>query len=119
MDERTKVLLDRTFFFGIGVLKFLKKLPYHSIYKIPVNQLARSSTSVGSNYEEAQGAFSKKDFHHKISICYKEARESVYWLRTLKELYSEECYEKDFDFFLSEGKQLLKIFGSIKKTSEK
>jgi four helix bundle protein len=35
--------------------------------------------------EEANGGQSKKDFLSKMSIAYKEARESDYWLRILKD----------------------------------
>jgi four helix bundle protein len=47
------------------------------------DQLLRSGTSVGANYEEAQGAESKGDFAHKLQIALKEVRESNYWLRLL------------------------------------
>lgn len=47
------------------------------------SQLLRSGTSVGANIEEAQGAQSRKDFIHKMSIAYKEIRESGYWIRLL------------------------------------
>ena len=33
--------------------------------------------------QEADGAESKKDFIHKVSISYKEARESRHWLATI------------------------------------
>lgn len=39
-------------------------------------QLLRSGTSIGSNIEEAIGGQSKKDFFAKLTISYKEARES-------------------------------------------
>jgi len=38
---------------------------------------------VGANYMEADGAESKKDFRHKISICKKEAKETKHWLRMI------------------------------------
>lgn len=41
----------------------------------------RSTGSVGANYIEADEALSKKDFVHRIKICRKEAKESIYWLR--------------------------------------
>jgi four helix bundle protein len=81
-------------------------------------QVGRSSISIGANYEEAQGAVSKRDFANKIGICYKEARESVYWLRILEQLYDETKYKKDFELFLKESKELKNIFASIKKTSK-
>ncbi|MBI4929760.1 MAG: four helix bundle protein [Bacteroidetes bacterium] len=117
MNPKTQELLDRTFRFGVRILKFLKTLPDDYIYRIPKGQLARAGLSIGSNYEEAQGAISKRDFANKISICYRESRESVYWLRVLKELYPEEKYIKDFVEFINEGIELKKIFGSIKKSS--
>ena len=117
MSEKAQQLLDRTFLFGVSVLKFLRKLPDNYIDRVPKGQLARSSTSIGSNYEEAQGAISKRDFTNKISICFREARESVYWLRVLKELFPEAAYKKDFETFIQEGAELKKILAAIKKSS--
>lgn len=117
MNERTKELLDRTFKFGVETLRFLKTLPDDYIYKIPKHQLARASTSIGANYEEAQGAVSKRDFSNKIGICYKESRETVYWLRVLKELYNTDKYKQTFESFMKEAIELKNIFASIKKSS--
>jgi four helix bundle protein len=108
MNEKTIHLLERTFRFGVDVLKFLSTLPYNFIYKVPMLQLSRSATSIGANYEEAQGAVSKRDFSHKIGISYREARESVYWLRTLNELYQDEKYQMDFEKFTAEAIELKK-----------
>ena len=47
------------------------------------DQLLRSGTSAGANYEEARAAESKVDFVHKLQIALKELRESNYWLRLL------------------------------------
>lgn len=117
MDKRTKDLMDRTFNFGVGMLKFLKKLPEDSIYKIPKLQVARSAISIGANYEEAQGAVSKRDFSNKIGISYKEARETVYWLRILRELYEDKKYEDAFSKCIKEAEELRNIFAAIKKSS--
>ena len=119
MNEKTIQLLERTFRFGVDVLKFLSTPPYNFIYKVPMMQLSRCSTSIGANYEEAQGAVSKRDFSHKIGISYREARESVYWLRTLNELYTDEKYQIDFEKFKAEALALKKIFTSIKISSNK
>jgi four helix bundle protein len=108
MDSRTQQLLDRTFNFGVNTLKFLRKLPDDYIYRIPKGQIARSSLSIGANYEEAQ-AVSRKDFSNKIGISYKEARESLYWLRVLQQLYFEEKYKKDFEIFQKESQELKNI----------
>ena len=42
----------------------------------------RSSTSIGANYCEANGASSRRDFAHRTYICKQEANETKYWLRT-------------------------------------
>lgn len=119
MNEKTIQLLDRTFWFGVNILKFLDKLPYSQVYKVPILQLTRSSTSVGANYEEAQGATSKRDFSYKIGISYREARESVYWLRVLKVLYADQKFDLEFEEYKIEANELKKIFASIKISSSK
>ncbi|HDH31361.1 MAG TPA: four helix bundle protein, partial [Candidatus Wolfebacteria bacterium] len=76
-------------------------------------QLAKAATSIGANYEEAQGAFSKEDFKYKISICFREAKEANYWLRILKEVgisNNETLYD-----LIQESSELKNIFGSIMK----
>lgn len=117
MNTKTEGLLVRTFKFGVRTLKFMKTLPDDRIYRIPKGQLGRSSLSVGANYEEAQGAVSKRDFTNKIGISYKEARESVYWLKVLKELYPDENNKKNFEDLINEAIEFKKIFGTIKKSS--
>ena len=48
-------------------------------------QVLRSGTSIGANVEEANQAQSRKDFAHKMSIALKEATETNYWLRLLRD----------------------------------
>jgi len=43
----------------------------------------RSGTSIGANIEEAVASISIAEFSAKISIAYKEARETGYWLKLL------------------------------------
>lgn len=69
-------LEERTAKFGEAVIGFCKATEQNNITKPIVNQLIRSSTSIGANYMEANGASSKKDFRNKIFICKKEAQET-------------------------------------------
>ena len=80
-------------------------------------QILRSGTSIGANIEEAQGGQTDKDFLYKISIAYKETRETHYWLRLLKE--SGIINEKLFDSFIKDCNELLKIIGKIQITLKK
>lgn len=83
--DKDNILLDRSFAFAVRVVKLRKFL----LYEVPFKeydiskQLVRSASSVGANVEEAQGAQSDSDFLSKMSIAYKEARESRYWVRLL------------------------------------
>ncbi|MEK7170778.1 MAG: four helix bundle protein [Patescibacteria group bacterium] len=69
-------LEDRTAKFGLEVIRLCKTLPQDAISRPLISQIVRSSTSVGANYAEAQGASSKKDFSNKIYLCRKEVQET-------------------------------------------
>lgn len=76
-------LEERTAKFGEEIILFCKSLKENNITKSLINQIVRSSTSVGANYMEANQASSKKDFRNKIKICQKEANETKHWLRMI------------------------------------
>ena len=69
--------------YGVAIIKICARLSKMAIGKHIGNQLLRSGTSVGANYEEARGAQSKADFIHKLQIVLKETRESFYWLKLI------------------------------------
>jgi four helix bundle protein len=56
-------------------------------------QIIRSSTSAALNYGEAQGAESRRDFIHKVSIVLKEIRETQISLKILSDSVTEEATE--------------------------
>jgi len=76
-------LAERTARFGEAVILLAHKLPRSEVVRPLVNELVRSSTSIGANYMEADGAESRRDFAHKVAICKKEAKETTHWLRML------------------------------------
>ncbi len=78
-------------------------------------QFLRSSTSIGANIAEATGSYSKKDFNHKMSIAYKEAREALYWLEILHESgYVNSAEFNELNDLLT---QINKMLFSILKTA--
>ncbi|MBU1102212.1 four helix bundle protein [Patescibacteria group bacterium] len=83
MANKEYNLEERTAKFAEEILKFAAKIPKNSINNSLITQLVKSGTSIGANYCEANGADSKKDFSHKISICKKETKETKYWLRII------------------------------------
>jgi len=118
VNPKTEELLKRTFKFGVNCLLFLESLPKTKVNAVITFQLAKASTSIGSNYEEAQGAESSKDFIHKIGIVLKESRESNYWLRVLNAILRAEYKSSTFKSLLKESFDFKKIFTSIKLTAQ-
>lgn len=107
-------LEERTTRFSEEVIAFCKGVPANHINKPMVSQLIRSATSIGANYHEANAASSKKDFKNKIHICKKEAQETQYWLRLIKQ--SEEKMKSRVEKLEDEAQQFVLIFGKIIST---
>lgn len=99
-------------------MNFLYQLSKHPLFSVIITQLAKSSSSIGANYREANRAESKSDFIHKIGIVEKESSETVYWLTVLSRLpFLEENQKKNLSPILSEANELLKLFSTIKRKS--
>ncbi len=79
-DDISERFLD----FAVRIIRLVQALPKNFVGKHVGGQLVRCGTSGGSNYEEARGAESKPDFIHKMSVSWKETRESCYWLRIVQ-----------------------------------
>ena len=69
----------------------------------------------GANVEEADGGISKSDFSSKISIAYKESKETHYWLRLLKE--TNYLDDKIFNSLIKDCNEICKLLFSILKTT--
>ena len=83
-------LEERMTKFSVNVIKALGDYSKKPLLNPLINQVVRSSTSIGANYAEANQAISKADFRNKIYIAKKEAGETRYWLRVLSELVTED-----------------------------
>lgn len=108
-------LIDKSYQFAIDIIKLSKELETRKEYNF-MNQIWRSGTSIGANAEEAMGAASKKDFLHRITISYKEARETHYWLRLLSDAA---VLPKEIVLPLqAKCEELLKIITAIQKSTK-
>ena len=81
------------------------------------NQLLRSGTSIGANIEEAIAGQSRKDFISKMSIALKEARETNYWLRLLRD--SNIVSSSNIKPLINESEELIKILFKIVESTSK
>jgi four helix bundle protein len=80
---------ERSFRFAVRAIRSVRRLPNDAASRVVVHQLVKAATSVGANVEEADGAESKRDFVHKLSIARKETRETRYWLRIVRASIAE------------------------------
>ena len=110
-DKKKYDLEERTARFGEAVIELVKTFPKDPINNPLITQMVRAGTSIGANYMEADGAQSKKDFRHKISICKKESKETKHWLRMIAKANpgrQAECQKLS-----REAQELTLIFSSI------
>jgi four helix bundle protein len=114
--KEENVILDKSFAFALRILKLYLFLRKKKIDTGLCSQILNSGTAIGANIEEAIGEASKKDFINKMQIAYKEARETKYWLRLLKE--GELIDKKLADSFLKDCDEILKILTAILNSSK-
>ncbi|MHA1169383.1 MAG: four helix bundle protein [Candidatus Hodarchaeales archaeon] len=110
------VVREKSYAFALRIVKLYKYITEKNKERVISKQLLRCGTSIGANVEEAIGGQSKRDFIAKISISYKEARETEYWLRLLHD--SGYLDDNAAESVLSDCRELLKLLGSILKTSK-
>ena len=80
---KENLVKDKSYAFAIRIVKLYKYLCEEKKEFILSKQVLRSGTSIGANIEEAIGGQSEKDFYSKLTIAYKETRETHYWIRLL------------------------------------
>ena len=112
-----KELSDRFLNFASSALQLENGLNKSYASKHIFNQLVRSATSCGANYEEARSAESKADFIHKLQISLKELRESSFWLRLL--LKTDYVTNEKLNPILNETNELISILVKSIKTLKK
>jgi len=110
MSETKKIydLEKRTKQFGLEVRDFCRPLKKDIINSVYLNQIIRSSSSIGANYIEANDNLGKNDLMMRIRICKKEAKETIYWLDFL--IHENEEIKQKLSI---EANELMLIFGSI------
>ncbi len=85
MPTKKNVLIPKTYAFALRIVKLVQFLVQEKKEFVLSKQILRSGTSIGANAEEAVGGQSENDFFMKLSIAYKEARETRYWLHILQD----------------------------------
>ena len=112
---KENIIATKTYNFAISIVKLNKALVSKNEFVLS-RQILKSGTSIGANVEEAIGGISKKDFRAKMSISYKEARETHYWLRILKD--TDYITIQEFKYLEEELLAILKILFKIIQSSK-
>jgi four helix bundle protein len=102
---------NRVYKFSVDVIRFIgeaskeKKL-FYSL----VDQLIRSSTSIGANIIEAKSSSSKKEFIRYFEIALKSANETKYWLCLFRDAL--DLQHETIAVLLKEADEISKILAS-------
>jgi four helix bundle protein len=109
------IIRDKSYAFALMVIKLCQGLTQEKEYVLS-RQLLKSGTSIGANVEEALAAQSRKDFISKMAIASKESRETIYWLRLLRDSgLADPAAASDL---LTQAEALSRILTSIVKTTK-
>lgn len=107
-------ILEKSYAFAIKVVALYRRLTEEKKEYVLSKQMLRSGTSIGANIEEAIGGQSERDFYAKLNIAHKEARETHYWLRLLRDTGYITVQESES--LLGNCYEIMKITASITKT---
>lgn len=109
-------LENRLIAFAARCIKVAQSLPNNRAGAHLADQLCRSGTSPALNYGEAQGAESRRDFVHKMSISLKELRETLVCLKII--MKSELIEPEKLQPLENEANELIAIFVTSVKTAK-
>ncbi len=112
---KENIIRDKSYAFALSIIDLIRKFPKQTDGFVIGKQLLRSGTSIGANVEEAIGAFSKNDFTYKMNVALKEARETHYWLRLVRD---SKLVKFELDSYIEKAEELKKILSSIVKSSK-
>ena len=113
--KEDNIILQKSYAFAVRIVRLSQYLVKETHAYQLADQIRRSSTSIGANMEEAVGGLSRKDFVAKCGISYKEARETHYWLRLLRDTdYMDSAQAASL---LKDCEELLKIITAIIRSS--
>ncbi len=103
--------------FAAAVIALARRLPQDKAGRIMEDEVIRSATGGGSNYDEGRSAQSRADFVHKISVAAKETREASYWLGVIA--HAEPPLRDEALTLKREATELTAILMSSAKTAKR
>ena len=110
---KENVIARKSFAFSVRIVNLHKYLVDRKHEYILSKQICKSGTSIGANVAEAQRAQSTADFVAKMKIALKEANETQYWLKLLRE--TDYLTDREFESLHGNLSEILRILTAICK----
>ncbi len=108
-------VLDKSYAFAKAIVLIYKKMLINKEFVLS-RQIVRCGTSIGANVEEAQGAQSPRDFVAKMQISLKEAKETHFWLRLLRD--TETIEKQEANNLIKDCEELIYLLTAILKKAK-
>jgi four helix bundle protein len=112
---KENIIREKSYCFALRTITLARWLRGQKEYDLS-SQMLRAGTGIGSNVEEALAAISRRDFVAKMGIASKEARESYYWLRLLRD--ARVVPLRRIEPLITECLEVVRILTAIIKTSQ-
>lgn len=114
-EARQNPIREKSYAFALAIVKTVRGLQRNEKEYVLSKQLLRSGTSIGANVVEASAGQSRADFIAKMSIASREARETHYWLRLLRD--AQLLDDKPSGPLIEQADELVRLLTSIVKTT--
>lgn len=114
--EKENIILNKTYNYAIRIVRLYQYLCNEKKEFELSRQILRSGTSIGANAEESVGGLSRKDFLAKLGVSYREARETRFWLRLLRD--TDYISTEQSESMLEDLEEIIRIITAIQKTTK-
>ena len=113
---KDNIIKNKCMAFAVRIVNLYKILCGKRKEYVMAKQILRSGTSIGANMAEAACAISRKDFHSKVYIAFKECAETEYWLALLQK--TDYISEQEYNSIVKDCDEIYRILSSITKTTK-
>jgi len=110
-EKFKKEFILRLIRFTVNTVKLCDTIKQERLLVSIVDQVIRSSSSVGANVVEVRTSSSKRDYIKFFEIALKSANEPIYWLMVIGEV-SKDVKWSDLDKLKKEIAEIANILGS-------
>lgn len=115
--KNENVVLEKSFAFAVRIVNAHKHLSARTSEFALLRMLLTSGTGIAAHCEDAVGSLSTNDFLGSMTLAYKDARRTRFWIRLLTA--TDHMEASHAESLLTDVEELLRIIGSIQKTTRK